>query len=233
MNKNIGFVGVGMMGANMARHLNDTGWDVTTVFDINTAAATELASEIGATVAGTLAEVTAAADVILTVVTNDVDMLGEIFSQTGANSRVLETDAEDMRDRDHECWFSAEHAGKDSGIAAEMAASVGVTAPLNIATIAQYQKMVELGLGNLDKSGVSELTFKGRALLSCWSVFENGLRERSGFDSGAVAGWPTPPRSLFFSMKGAILTRVQFLASDGNTLARSASMASSQPPSQS
>ncbi|HSI63084.1 MAG TPA: NAD(P)-dependent oxidoreductase, partial [Candidatus Saccharimonadia bacterium] len=34
--------------------------------------------------------------------------------------------------------------------------------PLNTATEAQYQKMVQLGLGDLDKSGIAELTFKGR-----------------------------------------------------------------------
>ncbi|MDF1755297.1 MAG: NAD(P)-dependent oxidoreductase [Verrucomicrobiales bacterium] len=293
MSKKIGFVGVGKMGANMARHLNDKGWDVTAVFDINKEAAAELANEIGATHANELSEVTAAADTIITVVTNDaamrdifttdkllanaegktfincatlspgihrevekaanaagaksleasmassisharegnlylmlagdesvyteqkdlleelsinmrfvpggtgkaaevkalvnmvmnintaglaeglgigaalghdIDMLREVFSQTGANSRVLETDSEDMRDREHDCWFSAEHAAKDSGIAADMAKSVGIKAPLNDATIAQYQKMVEMGLGELDKSGVAELTFPGRAL---------------------------------------------------------------------
>lgn len=293
MSKKIGFVGVGKMGANMARHLKDKGWNVSAVYDINTTAAAELATEIGATNAATLAEVTAASDTIITVVTNDdamraiftadnllagaegktfincatlspgihrevevaanavgaksleasmassisharegklflmlagdesvfneqkdlldelslnlkfipggtgkaaevkalvnmvmnintaglaeglgigaalghdVDMLCDVFSQTGANSRVLETDAEDMRDRDHECWFSAEHAAKDSGIAADMATSAGVKAPLNDTTIAQYKKMVEMGLGELDKSGVAELTFKGRAL---------------------------------------------------------------------
>ena len=35
----------------------------------------------------------------------DINMVMEIFSQTGANSRVLETDGEDMRDRDHEATF--------------------------------------------------------------------------------------------------------------------------------
>ncbi|MDF1814244.1 MAG: NAD(P)-dependent oxidoreductase [Verrucomicrobiales bacterium] len=293
MSKKIGFVGVGKMGANMARHLNDKGWDVTAVYDINQEAAAELAAEIGATNAASLADVTAASDTIITVVTNDdamraifttdnllagaegktfincatlspgihrevevaanqvgaksleasmassisharegklflmlagdesvfneqkdlleelsvnlkfipggtgkaaevkalvnmvmnintaglaeglgigealghdVDMLCDVFSQTGANSRVLETDAEDMRDRDHDCWFSAEHAAKDSGIAADMAKSVGIKAPLNDATISQYRKMMEIGLGDLDKSGVAELTFKGRAL---------------------------------------------------------------------
>ena len=89
-------------------------------------------------------------------------MLCEVFSQTGANSRVLETDAEDMRDRDHECWFSAEHAAKDSGIAADLASKVGVNMPVNAATIGQYRKMVAAGLGDLDKSGIAELTFPGR-----------------------------------------------------------------------
>ena len=37
----------------------------------------------------------------------DLNMVMEIFSQTGANSRVLETDGEDMRDRDHECYLRA------------------------------------------------------------------------------------------------------------------------------
>ena len=40
----------------------------------------------------------------------DLEMLCEVFAQTGANSRVLETDSEDMLGRDHECYFSSEHA---------------------------------------------------------------------------------------------------------------------------
>lgn len=93
---------------------------------------------------------------------HDLDMVREVFSQTGANSRVLETDGGDMVAREHDCWFSAEHAAKDSGIAGGMAESVGLNLPLNLATISQYQKMVSLGLGDLDKSGIAELTFKGR-----------------------------------------------------------------------
>jgi len=92
----------------------------------------------------------------------DLKMLCEIFSQTGANSRVLETDADDMLDRDHECYFSADHAAKDSGIAISVAEEAGINVPLAKATLAQYQKMVELGIGELDKSGIAELTFKGR-----------------------------------------------------------------------
>ena len=93
----------------------------------------------------------------------DLAMLREVFSQTGANSRVLETDADDMITRDHECYFSAEHAAKDSGIALRLAEAAGVTAPLARATLEQYARMVDLGLGQLDKSGIAELTFPGRA----------------------------------------------------------------------
>src|SRR2546430_16698027 len=46
----------------------------------------------------------------------DLTMLGEVFSQTGANSRVLQTDGEDMQNREHSCFFSAAHEAKDSGM---------------------------------------------------------------------------------------------------------------------
>jgi 3-hydroxyisobutyrate dehydrogenase len=289
----VAFVGVGRMGANMARHLQlDCGHDVTAVFDVNKTASAEIAAELGAKDCSALLEVTEAAEIIFTVVTNDdamraiflqdgdnlfsgaagktfincatlspgihkevyeagkkveahvlegamassisqaregklflmiggnqevfaqhkelldqlsinlrlcgpigkaaevkalvnmvmnintaalaeglgladamgldLQMVCDIFAQTGANSRVLETDAEDMIDRDHECWFSAEHAAKDSGIAAALADGVGISLPVNDATKAQYDKMVGVGLGELDKSGIAELTFKGR-----------------------------------------------------------------------
>lgn len=290
--KRIGFVGVGRMGANMARHLNDLKYRVTAVYDVNAAAAKSLAEELGATACDKLADVTAAADIIFTVVTNDaamdaiffgksdnlltgaegrlfincatlspaiqkkvataaakkkadtleacmassishartgqlylmmggdeavfkgakgllkdlsvnlrhigpvgkaaevkalvnmvmnintaglaeglglakalgldLAMICEVFSQTGANSRVLETDSGDMIAREHDCWFSAEHAAKDSGIAAGLAKQVKLNLPLNDATKAQYDKMVAVGLGGLDKSGIAELTFPGR-----------------------------------------------------------------------
>ena len=41
-----------------------------------------------------------------------------------------------------------------------------VALPLAAATAAQYEKMVESGLGGLDKSGIAELTFPGRHLHS-------------------------------------------------------------------
>ena len=92
----------------------------------------------------------------------DLKMLREVFAQTGAASRVLETDGEDMERRDHECYFSSEHAAKDSGIALELARSAGLDLPLARATFEQYRRLVALGKGELDKSAVAELVFKGR-----------------------------------------------------------------------
>lgn len=292
MTERIAFVGVGRMGANMARRLKDCGYAVTAVFDTHTPAATALAAEIGARAVSRLAEVTAAADIIFTVVTDDaaqlavfagtgdsllvgaggkifvncatispathleverraravgavtlegcmassipqarngtlylmcggdraafdrvkpvleklssalryvgvtgqaaqvkalvnlvmnintaglaeglglgaalgldLTMLREVFLQTGANSQVLKTDGEDMQNRAHDCYFSAAHAAKDSTIAWTLGAQAGLSLPLAAATKQQYERMVALGLGELDKSGVAELTFKGR-----------------------------------------------------------------------
>lgn len=288
----IAFVGVGRMGANMARRLKDCGYKVTAVYDRYAPSAAELAKEIGAKHAKTLAAVTAAADVIITVVTDDaaqlavfaesgdsllvkakgkvfvncatltpkihveverrakkagavtlegcmassipqarngtlylmcggekktferikpileklstalryvgktgqaaqvkalvnmvmnintaglaeglglgdalgldLNMLREVFLQTGANSQVLKTDGEDMQNRAHDCYFSGAHAAKDSTIAWVLGAEAGINMPLAGATKQQFDKMVALGLGGLDKSGVAELTFKGR-----------------------------------------------------------------------
>ena len=93
----------------------------------------------------------------------DLGLLREIFARTGADSRVLATDGADMENREHDCYFSAAHAAKDSGIAAALAREAGVGAPLAEAALAQYRRMVAAGLGELDKSGVAELTFPGRA----------------------------------------------------------------------
>ena len=288
----IGFVGVGRMGANMARNLADKGFTISAVSDAHTRSANALAKELGCTSTKKLAEVTALSDVVITVVTDDASMRGifgssgdsllveakgttfincatispathvlvekraekagasslegcmassitqarqgtlylmcggkrgvfnkvrpildalsvnlryigtagqaaqvkalvnmvmnintaglaeglglgkslgldlktlmNVFSQTGANSRVLETDGEDMVIRDHECYFSADHAAKDSGIALKLAGEEGLNLPLATATKAQFEKMKKLGIGGLDKSGIAELTFPGR-----------------------------------------------------------------------
>ncbi len=92
----------------------------------------------------------------------DLPVLMKVFSQTGANSRVLATDGDDMLNRDHSCFFSASHAAKDSGIALKLAKEAKLNLPLAAATFAQYTKLTKLGFGELDKSGIAELTFKGR-----------------------------------------------------------------------
>jgi 3-hydroxyisobutyrate dehydrogenase-like beta-hydroxyacid dehydrogenase len=289
---NIAFVGVGRMGANMARRLQEKGFHVTAVYDAQRPTATSLAQELGSFASQSLGEVTAAADAIITVVSDDaamrqifaapddnllrnadgklfincatvspevhleveklaqeagaqtleacmassitqaregslylmcggeraaferaepilqslgktiryigksgeaakvkalvnmvmnintaglaeglglgdalgldLAMLREVFSETGAASRVLQTDGEDMQKRDHACFFSAAHAAKDSGIALHLAGLAGLQLPLARATKEQYDRMICEGLGDLDKSGVAELTFKGR-----------------------------------------------------------------------
>ena len=289
---NVGFVGVGRMGANMARRLKDRHLQVTAVYDTNRPAAIALAAELGCAACQDLSEVTASAEIIFTVVTDDnsmreifagsgdnllvgargklfincatispqvhvdveklaekagaqsleacmassitqaregslylmcggskeafqkaepilkelgstvrfigkageaakvkalvnmvmnintaglaeglglgaalgldLKMLREVFSETGAASRVLETDGEDMQNREHSCFFSAAHAAKDSGIALELARSIGLELPLARATKEQYDRMIVEGLGELDKSGIAELTFKDR-----------------------------------------------------------------------
>ncbi|MDA1190486.1 MAG: NAD(P)-dependent oxidoreductase, partial [Candidatus Poribacteria bacterium] len=257
----IGFVGVGRMGGNMALHLNDEGFTVSAVYDVNAARTKEVADEIGCKAAATPAAVAEASNVVVTVVTDDAAMRGiyaegdpssllnhakdtifincatlspqihedvsaliearggdalegcmassitqarqgtlylmcggkkpvfdkvqpildalsinlryigktgdaakvkalvnmvmnintaglaeglglanalgldlkmvcEVFSQTGANSRVLETDGEDMINRDHECYFSGAHAAKDSGIALHLGHLEGLNLPL-------------------------------------------------------------------------------------------------------
>jgi 3-hydroxyisobutyrate dehydrogenase len=292
MPEKIGLVGVGRMGANMARRLKDCGRPVVAVYDLHVPSAAALATELGCEAAGTLARVTALADIIFTVVSDDAAQLGvfaesgdslltgaqgkvfincatihpqthleverraraagaqtleacmassipqarngtlylmcggdesvfcqmkpvleqlssalryvgpagraaqvkalvnmvmnmntaalaeglglgdalgldlamlrEVFAQTGANSQVLKTDGEDMQQREHSCFFSAAHAAKDSGIACDLGRESGLTLPLAQATKAQYDRMITLGLAALDKSGIAELTFRGR-----------------------------------------------------------------------
>src|SRR6201996_4996560 len=80
----IGFVGVGRMGANMARRLADRGFQVTAVYDVRRDAATELAHELKCAAPQKLAETPPAADVILTVVSDDQAMR-DIFTKPGDN----------------------------------------------------------------------------------------------------------------------------------------------------
>ena len=290
MTERIGVVGVGRMGANMARRLKECGYAIASVFDVHRETAEALAAELGCAAPVDLKEVTRGSDIVITVVSDDkamrqvyqggllsrargkmfincatvtpgihvwveqkaekagaqsleacmassipqarngtlylmcagkpeaferakplleklsssmryvgaagtaaqvkaivnmvmnintaglaeglglgdalgldVAMLREVLGQTGAASRVLQTDGEDMQNREHGCFFSAAHAAKDSGIAHQLGKEQGLTLPLAAATRKQFDRMEDLGLGNLDKSGIAELTFKGRA----------------------------------------------------------------------
>jgi 3-hydroxyisobutyrate dehydrogenase len=288
----IGFVGVGRMGANMVRRLNDCGYPIAALYDAHPDAAALLAEEIGSFATQSLAEVTRLCDVIFTVVPDDqamrdiyfgggdnllneaqgklfincatitpevhievrqaaqnagaqtleapmassipqarngtlflmiagdqavyeaqqpllkaiaaktvytgkpgsaaqlkalvnmvmnintaalaeglglADALGldlnlvrEVFAQTGANSRVLETDADDMQNREHDTYFSAAHAAKDCRIALALGQAQGLPMPLAETTTQEYETLEKIGLGKIDKSGISELTFKNR-----------------------------------------------------------------------
>ena len=86
----IAFVGVGRMGANMARRLKDCGYNVTAVYDAHAPLATALAADIGAKAVTTLAAATAAAEVIFTVVTDDAAQLA-VFPPTGDSLLVHAT----------------------------------------------------------------------------------------------------------------------------------------------
>jgi 3-hydroxyisobutyrate dehydrogenase len=293
MNERLGFVGVGRMGANMARRLKDAGYPIAAVFDVDVARARALADELGTMAPQTLESVTVASDVVITVVPDDaamqaiyatsgdslltfargktfvnaatitpnvhveideriaaagaaaieacmacsipqardgqlylmcagderayervkpilermssslrwigppgtaaqvkvlvnmvmnintaglaealglgdalgldLTMLREVFAQTGAASRVLATDGADMQAREHETYFSAAHAAKDSGIALALGHGAGLSMPLAEATKKQYDRMVAAGLGEIDKSGIAELTFVDRS----------------------------------------------------------------------
>jgi 3-hydroxyisobutyrate dehydrogenase len=290
----VGIVGVGRMGANIARRLHEAGYTIAAVSDIEPARASDLAAELRTTAPETLAGVTAVSDVVITVVTDDaamraifapagdsllagahgrifincatitpdvhvevdalarragasaveacmassipqaregtlylicggdetafervrplleamsvslrfvgppgraaqvkalvnmlmnintaglaealglgaalgldLDGLADVFAHTGANSRVLQTDGPDMLAREHEAYFSAAHAAKDSGIALRLAEGCGLELPLAAATKMQYDRLVALGLGESDKSAIAELTFPARTV---------------------------------------------------------------------
>ena len=89
-------------------------------------------------------------------------MVREVFAQTGANSRVLETDGADMQNRDHDVYFSARPRRERFRHRARARKAAGLRLPLAQAAEQQFSAMVQAGLGELDKSGVAELTFRSR-----------------------------------------------------------------------
>lgn len=331
--KRIAVVGTGRMGANMARRLAECGHPITAVYDSNSDAASSLARELGIEPARTLDAVTAAADVIITVVSDDaamraifskrknslltgargrvfincatvspethrkidaaaksvgaaaieacmassitqarngklflmvggnertvahvqhilddlseeliyigpagkaaevkllvnvvmntntaalaeglglghalgidLDLLRRIFSKTGANSRVLETDGEDMVNREHECYFSAAHAAKDSSLALALGRKARIPMPVSQAALSQYQHMISHGLGELDKSGVAELTFRNRIPRSRPKVtpVSKPAAVTKKFAVRRITGKSTTPKSISVARK--------------------------------
>lgn len=77
----------------------------------------------------------------------DLTLLREVFSRTGAASRVLETDGEDMQICAHDCYFSIAYAEKDSAIALDLAQNAGLSLPVALATLGQYRRLMQLGKG--------------------------------------------------------------------------------------
>ncbi len=78
----IGVVGVGRMGANIARRLKDVGYKITAVYDSRPDVAQAVAADVGAEAAKTLSRVAELSDVILTVVSDD-NAMRAIFSTSG------------------------------------------------------------------------------------------------------------------------------------------------------
>src|SRR5688572_20914102 len=81
----VGFVGVGRMGANMARRLQDKGYRITAVHDHNQQAADELGRELGCEAVETPACVAELSEVVVTVVSDDAAM-HDIYREGASNS---------------------------------------------------------------------------------------------------------------------------------------------------
>src|SRR5690349_19542732 len=81
----VGFVGVGRMGANMARRLRDKGYRITAVQDGHQDLAEKLSRELGCDAARTPARVAELSELIVTVVSDDAAMR-EIYAGDRASS---------------------------------------------------------------------------------------------------------------------------------------------------
>ena len=83
----VGFVGVGRMGANMARRLRDQGYTITAVYDIDARQSHTLANELACEAASSPLRVAERSRTILTVVSDDQAMRS-IYAQ-GSESSLL------------------------------------------------------------------------------------------------------------------------------------------------
>jgi 3-hydroxyisobutyrate dehydrogenase len=88
-----GVIGLGAMGAPMARHLANTGI-LKMVWNRTTAKAVSLAEETGAAVADSPAQLAAECNIVLTCVSADhdlLDVIGQILPAIQAGSVVVDT----------------------------------------------------------------------------------------------------------------------------------------------
>ena len=76
----LGMIGLGRMGANMARRLKDFGFPLSAVYDRQTSVAAALAKELGCQAAADPAAVAQASQTVITVVTDDAAM-DQIFAE--------------------------------------------------------------------------------------------------------------------------------------------------------
>ena len=92
----------------------------------------------------------------------DLDVVREIFSQTGANRGSSRPTAPTCRIATTKSTFRPSTRPRIPASRSRLAEDAGLRLPLARATYEQYERMKRLGLGELDKSGVSELTFISR-----------------------------------------------------------------------
>ena len=81
----LGIVGVGRMGANMARRLQELHYPVVSVYDTDVPRAQALAQELGCAAAPTLVGLVEPANTVLTVVSND-EAMRRIYAPGSADS---------------------------------------------------------------------------------------------------------------------------------------------------
>ena len=79
---NVGFVGVGVMGSRMARHLANAGHSLT-VYDAIPETTANVAKDIGAQAAASPREVAAASEIVLTMLPNGSVVRDVVFSENG------------------------------------------------------------------------------------------------------------------------------------------------------
>src|SRR5215470_17285233 len=111
----IGFLGLGMMGGNMARRLVASGYAVTG-FDLD-AQRMQQASEAGVKTAASAARVAESADVILSSLTDPAAVRRAYLGEDGALSTVRKgTTLIDLSTIDPDTWREVAAAAKVKGV---------------------------------------------------------------------------------------------------------------------